>query len=162
MRYSQQTQIEVRDFDDCRDGFLVRRATCNQLYTCFLYVGICSNPAWVVLMRIRSFVVLLVLAASTVLAVGMIYNVSAATSQYQPHGPILIVENGGFTSANGVTGGSGTIPDPYVISGWNITSSTSNGVEIRNTTANFVARNLSIKVQGAARETDMRLASAWA
>src|SRR6266480_3415200 len=38
----------------------------------------------------------------------------------QSHSSILIVGNAEFTPANGVTGGTGTASDPYVIQGWNI------------------------------------------
>lgn len=55
--------------------------------------------------------------------------------------PILINGNAGFTPANGVTSGSGTESNPYVIEGWDINASSANGIEIRNTTAYFVIRN---------------------
>src|SRR6266540_6935185 len=53
-------------------------------------------------------------------------NVSASL---QPHSPIVINGDSGFTSANGVTGGSGTSSDPYIIQGWNL-SSTGPGISI--------------------------------
>src|SRR5437867_9908391 len=55
-----------------------------------------------------------------------------------PHAPILIVNDGGFTSANGVTSGDGTPANPYVIEGWDISIRFANGIEIRNTLAHFV------------------------
>src|SRR5438034_2832972 len=39
----------------------------------------------------------------------------------QSHSVISINGNSGFTAANGVTSGTGTAADPYVISGWDIT-----------------------------------------
>ncbi|HVH16330.1 MAG TPA: hypothetical protein VNA15_11525, partial [Candidatus Angelobacter sp.] len=59
------------------------------------------------------------------------------------HSPILINSDAGFTSANGVTGGTGTASDPYTIQGWNITTCChSPGIQIGNTTAHFVIRNV--------------------
>ncbi len=55
---------------------------------------------------------------------------------YTSHAPIVITNNSGFTSETGVTGGSGTSSDPYIISGWEITSG-STCISISNTTAFF-------------------------
>jgi len=51
---------------------------------------------------------------------------------------IYIDGNENFTAANGVLSGNGTWDDPYVISGWEITTFTANGIQIANTTAHFV------------------------
>jgi len=59
------------------------------------------------------------------------------------HSPILINGNDGFTSDNGVTGGTGTSNDPYLISGWTIQSQ-DYGIEIANTTAYFTITNVNI------------------
>ena len=69
------------------------------------------------------------------------------SSAHQPHTPILIEGNGGFTANNGVTGGNGTSSDPYIIQGWDIDGSNRNGIEIRNTDAYFVISNLYIHSQ---------------
>lgn len=58
-----------------------------------------------------------------------------------PHGPILIEGDANFTSTNGVVGGGGTSPDPYVISGWNIDANATDGIIVRNTTVPFVIRD---------------------
>lgn len=63
---------------------------------------------------------------------------------YTPHPPIYINSNADFTPANGVTGGSGTPTDPYVIEGWEINASLAEGIEIRNTNAHFIIRNVYI------------------
>jgi len=60
------------------------------------------------------------------------------------HSPILIGSDSEFTPANGVTGGSGTTADPYIIEGWDIDASAANGIEIGNTTAYFVIRSLTV------------------
>ncbi len=57
-------------------------------------------------------------------------------------GPILIVGDAGFTPANGVTGGSGTPSDPYVIAGWDIDTSTGHLLEVRNTRASLAIRDV--------------------
>jgi parallel beta-helix repeat protein len=60
------------------------------------------------------------------------------------HDPIHIASNYGFTFANGVTRGSGTFDDPYMIENWDIVQyhySTLPGISIENTDAYFVIRN---------------------
>src|SRR2546422_7356615 len=64
---------------------------------------------------------------------------------FTSHSPILIAGDSEFTSANGVTGGSGTTTDPYVISGWDIDSSSTVGIRIRNTTAYAAIRGIHIR-----------------
>lgn len=59
------------------------------------------------------------------------------------HAPILINGNDQFTSDNGVVAGSGTSDDPYIISGWTI-SSGDYGIEIRNTDAYFTITDVTI------------------
>jgi len=57
------------------------------------------------------------------------------------HAPIYIDSNSNFTPANGVTGGSGTENDPYIIENWDIDASSAHGIWINNTTAYFIVRN---------------------
>jgi parallel beta-helix repeat protein len=61
-----------------------------------------------------------------------------------PHAPIVIGSNDDFTFANGVTGGNGTFSNPYTIEGWSIyiPSSNQDGIQIHDTSAYFVIRNL--------------------
>ncbi|TMI20982.1 hypothetical protein E6H36_12710, partial [Candidatus Bathyarchaeota archaeon] len=71
----------------------------------------------------------------------------AGPRQLSPRGPIVIDGNGNFTPANGVTGGSGTVSDPYVISNWDIDlcqGGCALGIQIQNTNAYFVIRNVYI------------------
>jgi len=65
----------------------------------------------------------------------------ARASALTGHDPILIDGDGGFTNASGVTWGSGTESDPYIIEGWDIDTSAENGIEIRDTDAHFIVRN---------------------
>ncbi|MBN1677812.1 MAG: right-handed parallel beta-helix repeat-containing protein [Candidatus Thermoplasmatota archaeon] len=69
---------------------------------------------------------------------------SPARIAYTTHAPILIDGNAGFTGANastGVTRGSGTVDDPYVIEGWEISSFPSRGIEITNANVHFTIRD---------------------
>jgi len=70
---------------------------------------------------------------------------SALPEGFLPHGPILIDGDAGFTPANGVTSGSGTASDPYIIGGWDISAENANGIGIRNTSAHFVVRNCYVR-----------------
>jgi parallel beta-helix repeat protein len=58
------------------------------------------------------------------------------------HGPIHINGNGQFTSANGVTGGSGTQSNPYIIENWDIDAKGGTYcIWIENTDVWFVIQN---------------------
>lgn len=68
-----------------------------------------------------------------------------------PHTPIVINGNREFTPANGVTGGTGTLGDPYMIEGWeiNATDPTNqiwfyHGILVENTNVYFTIRNVLI------------------
>ena len=64
-------------------------------------------------------------------------DVSAST----PHSRISINGNANFTAANGVTGGSGSRNDPYIVEGWEVNDSTSlEGIRVQNTDAYFTIR----------------------
>jgi len=55
---------------------------------------------------------------------------------YIPRGSIEINGNYEFNETNGVTGGSGTEEDPYILEDWKLTE-----ITIRDTTAYFIVRN---------------------
>jgi hypothetical protein len=63
------------------------------------------------------------------------------------HSPILIGGNSDFTASNGVTGGTGTFSDPYIISGWSINASVAGAVciHIVNTSAYFIIKNVQVE-----------------
>ncbi len=63
---------------------------------------------------------------------------------YSTREPIFIDGDAGFTPANGVVWGSGTATNPYIIEGWSIEARRANGIDIRNTRAAFVVRNILI------------------
>ena len=64
------------------------------------------------------------------------------TSLGSDHQPIYIEGNDNFTQENGVTDGSGTEEDPYIIENWIIENdnTTDNGIFINNTDMNFIIR----------------------
>jgi len=72
---------------------------------------------------------------------------SRTVSAFSPHDPIAIDGDPAFTAANGVVSGSGTPDDPYVIEGWEIASPWSTGMDIRNTRAAFVVRNVYVHTE---------------
>jgi hypothetical protein len=84
----------------------------------------------------------LVLASSVFL-----FSPKGLASTRVPHSLILISGNSEFIAANGVTGGTGTASDPYVIQGWNITvcwHCPYYGIEVANTTAYFRIFNVTV------------------
>jgi parallel beta-helix repeat protein len=92
-----------------------------------------------VMKRVESFILLSLLVGS---CFAVLVSVPEAASAYTLHVPIYINGNAGFTPANGVTGGSGTPADPYIIEGWEIDASTAHGIAIWNTDAHFVIRGI--------------------
>jgi parallel beta-helix repeat protein len=72
-------------------------------------------------------------------------TVPEEASAYIPHDPIYIFSNADFTPANGVTSGSGTPSDPFVIEGWEIRSTFPNSaIKIQSTDVHFIIRNVSV------------------
>jgi len=61
-----------------------------------------------------------------------------------PHAPIVIVGDSDFIPANGVTGGTGTSSDPFIIEGWEMDAEIAAGIPISGTTTHFVIRNVNI------------------
>ncbi len=86
----------------------------------------------------RALILVALLAAAGFSALAVLPTPSAALTV---RAPILIDGNAGFTAANGVVGGSGTLADPYIIEGWEIDTRSADGIEVRNTNAYFVVRD---------------------
>jgi hypothetical protein len=87
------------------------------------------------------------------LCLQVIYPIRVSAASSQAHAPILIDGNGGFTIANGVVGGNGTVSNPFLIQDWTLDVSTQSvinpfyphaGITIQNTNAYFDIRNVSI------------------
>jgi hypothetical protein len=88
---------------------------------------------------LQSVIVALSLAS---LAFGFLVGLPSPAAAYTPHATIVILGDADFTAANGVTAGTGTWNDPYVIEGWEINASAAHGIEVRGTTASFVIRDV--------------------
>lgn len=85
---------------------------------------------------------MILLAFSTII----VSFASEPGSAYTTRGGIYITDDSLFTPANGVTGGSGTESDPYIIEGWYIyVMPIGTCIEIVNTRAHFVIRNCSLQ-----------------
>ena len=66
------------------------------------------------------------------------------------HAPIDIENDANFTAVNGVVSGTGTAANPYVIAGWLITAPPFIGVQIRNTQAHVVVRDVEVTLASVA------------
>ena len=100
-------------------------------------------------MGISRFAVIVVLALVAMLQ--MLPASSANPIPWPPsdppehHDPIEINGNDDFTAENGVTEGSGTSMDPYIIENWLIEASPiSSGISIRDCTSEFLIRNVRV------------------
>lgn len=73
------------------------------------------------------------------------------------HAPVYINGNSGFTAANGVSGGSGTKSDPYIISGFAIDLCQPGklcagwGIVVNNTSMSFIISNVYVHSSGPMR-----------
>jgi parallel beta-helix repeat protein len=65
-----------------------------------------------------------------------------------PHQPIYILGDGNFLSTSGVVKGSGTVDEPYVIEGWEISASSTSGIYIEDAQSYFVIQNVLIYGDG--------------
>ena len=88
---------------------------------------------------------LCVLALFLVLGSSSIASTPVTPAILTPHAPIVIEGDSNFTSPNGVTRGTGSPSDPFVIEGWLIDATSSNGITIRQTRAHLMIRNLTIE-----------------
>jgi len=71
-------------------------------------------------------------------------NFAVQTVSMAPHSTIEINGNLQFTNPNGVSSGTGSSIDPYIIKDWEIDASTKTGINITNTDAYFVIRNCTV------------------
>jgi len=82
----------------------------------------------------------LLLSAIVALSATFLTFLPREGSAYTPHLPILIAGDTNFTAVNGVTGGSGTLADPYLIEGWEINTTTTHGIEVSTRAARINQR----------------------
>jgi len=92
--------------------------------------------------RLKKRLLAAILSILLIMALQVIFiKIPEEVSAFTLHDPIYISGNGDFVLVNGVTGGSGTPLDPYIIEGWEINASSAIGIDIRNTNAYFVIRD---------------------
>lgn len=94
-------------------------------------------------------VVTVIMAASSFIVVStyspMDEPQKVTISSYTPHTPISLNGNAAFQGANATTGistGSGTASDPYIIKDWSISIGTGPGIMIQHTGVFFVIKNV--------------------
>ncbi len=92
--------------------------------------------------HVRGWLVVAILALSLL---PLLSTLPPSRAPYTPHARILINGDADFTPANGVTGGSGTPSDPFVIEGWDVNVSSGSGIRVANTRAAFSIRNVSVR-----------------
>ncbi len=81
------------------------------------------------------------LMAMLAIVLTLILSSEAVEGDLTTHEPIVIEGDANFTSANGVVSGTGAQDDPYMIEGWDISTSILPGMIIRQTTKHFVIRD---------------------
>jgi parallel beta-helix repeat protein len=67
--------------------------------------------------------------------------------QYSPHTPLVITSNQQL--ANEAVSGDGSLANPYLLQGYEITSSSQHGISVQGTTSHFVIRNMFINTGNA-------------
>lgn len=103
-----------------------------------------SQPGNIDFKRTRARKALVILLICAMVIPAAVVSVSIWSSANTPHAPIVIVGDSDFITANGVTDGTGTSSDPYIIEGWEIDAEIAAGISISGTTAHFVIRNVNI------------------
>jgi parallel beta-helix repeat protein len=93
--------------------------------------------------RYGAFLAVLMLFGAAAVA---LITLPSETEAFTPHDPIYISGDSDFSDGDddGVTGGTGTFSDPYVIDGWSISAGAAHGIHILNTNVYFVIANVSI------------------
>jgi len=93
--------------------------------------------------RNRRFSSLVVALFAIILTTSVLSILPMGASAYTIRSNIYIDGNSDFTTANGVTGGSGTAVNPWIIDGWYI-NDTIGAITIRHTDDYFIIRGVSI------------------
>jgi parallel beta-helix repeat protein len=92
--------------------------------------------------RLSSVIIITTLLS---LSLGGIIYIEPGSANALPTRPSILIDgNINFTGANGITFGNGTESNPYIIENYNISASINNSIEIRNTDAHFIIRNMSL------------------
>ena len=98
---------------------------------------------------VRAFVGTTIIACLLMVSIFMSVNANASEQMIEStltiHDAIKIDGDIDFTAPNGVSSGSGTVSDPYIIEGWEIDGTTTGyGIKIENTTKHCIIRNCEI------------------
>jgi hypothetical protein len=80
----------------------------------------------------------------SIVALALTAEGSFTARDLKPHSPIFIDGNADFGLEDGVTSGSGTEADPFVIEGWEIYALGAYGIAVNSTDAYLVIRNVSV------------------
>jgi len=90
----------------------------------------------------RKVVWAMALVVTAVVSAGLVGGQVGGFLWWGTREPIYIYGDDEFTYSNGVMSGSGTVADPYVIEGWNISPANADyGVYVDHTTSHFVIRD---------------------
>jgi parallel beta-helix repeat protein len=90
------------------------------------------------------------------LMVSVVFGASVSVMAYALHEPIVIRGNNAFTAANGVSAGTGTAADPYVIEGLEF-SGQQTAIDVSYTHAYFIIRDILIDGYWASDSAGIRL-----
>jgi PKD repeat protein len=105
----------------------------------------CESPSIIPKCKGRYLSMMLLFISMLAILMFTVLSISSdiVAADLTPRGAILIEGDADFTTANGVVSGSGTPLNPYVISGWNISSGTSKfPLTIKNTTKHFIIKDM--------------------
>lgn len=101
-----------------------------------------KRPKLLRIIVVTSIVAILFASSLSLFSIMSHENTSApARISYTSHSTISISSNAEFNATNGVTGGTGIVSDPYIISGWDIDATLATGISIQATTAYFVVKD---------------------
>jgi parallel beta-helix repeat protein len=100
-----------------------------------------SRPRFAALFALLVAIFILLASATTITTPSPEADDSPASISFAKRGIISIVGDLGFTNASGVTWGSGTVSDPFIIDGWEIDASPGHAISIWGTRAYFEVRN---------------------
>ena len=89
----------------------------------------------------------------SIVAFALVAEGTYTAKNFKSHTPIYIDGNVHIWSEEGVTAGSGTETDPFVIEGWEILGVGASGISINNTDAHIVIRNVSVSGTWSSRAT---------
>jgi len=100
-----------------------------------------SRPRFAAIFALLVAIFILLASATAITTPSPEADGSPASISFAKRGIISIIGDLGFTNASGVTWGSGTVSDPFIIDGWEIDASPGHAISIWGTRAYFEVRN---------------------